>query len=471
MVIKVDIWLINHYAVPPKYYPLARQTYFAKHLMAQGHTVTIFAASTVHNSNQNLITNGERWREETVDGVRYVYIKCLGYQGNGLRRVYNICEFAWKLPSVCKNFPRPDAIVATSMPPTSCAMGIHLARRYHCRGVAEVADLWPESLVALGVAGPHNPAVIALRFLEKWIYIKSDALVFTMEGAYDYIVERGWQKNVPRNKVHYINNGVDLDTFQYNRDHFQTEDPDLDDPNTFKLVYTGSIRKANGLAQLIDCAELLRDEQQIRFLIYGSGDDLDALREICQKKKLDNIRFKGRVEKKYVPYILSKSDVTLLNYAPEVNAVYRFGNSQNKLFEYLAAGKPVLTNVKIFYNPADRRHCCFTAASVSAEDYAKAVLELYKLSPEDYKAACQGALETAEEYDFKNLTQKLLCILEGRPASAAAPCAENTIKVLRTSVRNTRWVNPSAARNQRPARLNRRRSNPAVLLLRKGAAA
>ena len=100
----MKIWLINHYAVPPKYYPLARQTYFAKHLMAMGHEVTIFAASTVHNSDMNLITDNSPWREETVDGVHYVYIKCKGYHGSGLKRVYNICEFAWKLPGVCKRF-------------------------------------------------------------------------------------------------------------------------------------------------------------------------------------------------------------------------------------------------------------------------------------------------------------------------------------------------------------------------------
>lgn len=113
----MDIWLINHYAVPPKYYPLARQTCFARYLMAMGHTVTIFAASTVHNSNMNLITDGAPWRDEVVDGVHYVYIRCMDYQGNGLKRIYNICEFAWKLPGVCRKFPRPDAIVATSMPP------------------------------------------------------------------------------------------------------------------------------------------------------------------------------------------------------------------------------------------------------------------------------------------------------------------------------------------------------------------
>lgn len=82
--------------------------------MAMGHGVKIFAASTIHNSDQSLIENGEAYGEEVVDGGSYVHIKCHGYQGSGLERVYNICEFAWKLPGVCKHFARPDAIVATS---------------------------------------------------------------------------------------------------------------------------------------------------------------------------------------------------------------------------------------------------------------------------------------------------------------------------------------------------------------------
>ena len=95
------IWLINHYAVPPQYYPLARQNYFAKNLMGLGHEVTIFAASTVHNSDQNLIEDDTPYREDVVDGVHYVLVRCRGYRGNGLSRILNMLEFARKLPSVC----------------------------------------------------------------------------------------------------------------------------------------------------------------------------------------------------------------------------------------------------------------------------------------------------------------------------------------------------------------------------------
>ena len=409
----MNIWLINHYAVPPQYYPLARQTYFAKYLMEMGHTVTIFAASTVHNSNQNLITDGAAYREETVNGVHYVYIRCHNYTGNGLSRIYNMVEFAWKLPGVCKRFPRPDAIVATSMPPVSCAAGIRIARKYGCRGVAEIADLWPESIVAYGIAGKNNPLVVLLRRLEKWIYKKADAIVFTMEGGYDYIIEQGWEKEIPRSKVFHINNGVDLALFHENMERNPLQDDDLTDPDTFKVVYTGSIRKANGLELLVDCAERLKDQPKIRFLVYGAGDDVERLRAACRDRNINNLVFKGPVDKTYVPYILSKSDLNVLNYNPDSTVIYRFGSSQNKLFEYLASGKPILSTVKIAYSILKKYNCGIEAEQPTAEGVAQGILKLYQMTPQQRLQIQENCQRAAEEYDFKQLTQKLMDVIEG----------------------------------------------------------
>ncbi|MBQ4320718.1 MAG: glycosyltransferase family 4 protein [Oscillospiraceae bacterium] len=405
----MNIWLINHYAVPPKYYPLARQTNFAKYLMAMGHTVTIFAASTVHNSDRNLITDGSRFREETVDGVHYVYIRCLDYQGSGLKRVYNICEFAWKLPGVCKKFAKPDAIVATSMPPTSCAMGIRLARKYGCRGVAEIADLWPESIVAYDIAGPKNPAVIALRWLEKWIYKKSDAVVFTMEGAYDYILEQGWENEIPRSKVFYINNGVELEQFRENAEKFRIADEDLDNADLYKVVYTGSIRKVNNLGLLLDAAKLVKNPS-VRFLVWGDGDELPALRQRLEDEGITNVIFKGRVEKKYVPYIVSRADLNLAHNTP--SELFRFGISFNKLFDYFAAGKPVLSDFPCPYNPSVRLEAGLQVEEPTARNIAEAVERFAAMSPEETARYAENARKGAEEYSFRNLTMKLLDILK-----------------------------------------------------------
>lgn len=408
----MNIWLINHYAVPPKYYPLARQTYFAKYLMAMGHTVTIFAASSVHNSDVNLITDGRKWREETVDGVHYVYIKCCDYQGNGLKRIYNICEFAWKLPGVCQQFPKPDAIVATSMPPTSCAMGVRMGRKWGCKTVAEIADLWPESIVAYDIAGPHNPAVIALRRLEKWIYKKADAVVFTMEGAYDYITEQGWEKEIPRSKVHYINNGVDLEQFDYNKEHFRVEDPDLDDPDTFKVVYTGSIRRVNNLGLLLDAAKCVKDPR-VKLLIWGDGDEREALEQRVREEHIGNVVFKGKVEKKYIPSIVSRADMNIAHNAP--SPLFRFGISFNKLFDYFAAGKPILCDFPCPYNPAVTHGAGIEVSGAQPQQIAETINDLVAASEPERQSCCANARRAAEDYDFKRLTDKLMAVIESIP--------------------------------------------------------
>lgn len=405
----MHIWLINHYAVPPQYYPLARQTYFAKNLMALGHTVTIISASTVHNSSLNLITDGTQWKRETADSIDHVYINCCEYTGNGIKRIKNMYEFAWRLPVVCRQLEKPDAIVSTSMPPMSCAAGIRLAKEYGVKGIAEIADLWPESIIAYGYAGPHNPVVLYLRRMEKWIYKNAGAIVFTMGGGYDYIKEQGWQKEIPQSKIHYINNGIDLAQFDYNRKHFTIQDEDLENKAIFKVVYTGSIRRVNNLGKLLDAARLVNNPS-IKFLIWGDGDELPKLKERVVNEKISNVVFKGRVEKKYVPYITGKANLNIVhgNGAP----LLRFGISANKLFDYLAAGAPVLCDFYANYNPIVSCNGGVCVDSGKVEDIAAAIDKISNLSTEKLAEYGKNAREGAKEFDFKKLTEKLLNVIK-----------------------------------------------------------
>ena len=404
------IWLIDHYAVPPQYYPLARQTIFAKHLMQKGHEVLIIAASTVHNSSINLIEGEEEYIEQTVDGVHYLLIRCRQYKGNGLRRFANMMEFAYKLPKICDRLPRPDAIVSCSMTLFACAEGLKLSKKYGCRKIAQITDLWPESIVVYNIAKPYHPVVVALRCLEKWIYKNADAIIFSMEGAYDYIVHRRWEKAVPREKVYYINNGVDLKDFAENRARFPADDAELLDPGVFKVVYTGSIRKANRIDLLVDAAALI-EESKIKILIWGAGEELDELREIVDRRGIRNVSFKGRVDKKKIPSILSNSDALFLD--PFDEKISRYGISSNKLFEYFASGKPILMSKLPGHNPADGYHCSITYVN-SPEDVARAIQQLFSFSEQEKEAMRTGALKAAEAYSYDVLSEKLESILEGK---------------------------------------------------------
>lgn len=401
---------MDHYAVPPQYYPLPRPSMFAKNLIKMGHEVTIIAASTVHNSDVNLITDGARVKKATDDGVPYVFIRCRGYRGNGLGRVNNILEFAAKLPGVFDTLEKPDAIVATSFDPISCWQAIRYAKKHGIRAIAQIADLWPETLVAYGVAGENNPVVRALRALEKKIYTSADAIVFTMEGAYDYIRAQGWEKAVPREKVCFINNGVDLALFEQNKKDCPSNDAELADPSLFKIVYTGSIGKSNRLDLLVDAAALLEDKS-IRILIWGSGDELENLKARVRAEGIRNVSFKGRAEKKQIPAILAGGDALFLDAFDE--RVSRYGISSNKLFEYFASGKPILMCALAGHNPAARFDCSLTYAA-TPEGVAETIRAARSLTPERREKMRQGALAAARAYSYDALSEKLNCVVEGK---------------------------------------------------------
>lgn len=117
--------------MPVKYYPLARAAAFAKYLIRAGHQVTIFAASTVHNTNPciNLINNAARYKEEFVDGIHYVYVYVPSYEGNSFKRILNMFVFPLKLTRVVYNFKKPNVILSVSATPMACVAGLKLAKK------------------------------------------------------------------------------------------------------------------------------------------------------------------------------------------------------------------------------------------------------------------------------------------------------------------------------------------------------
>lgn len=401
----MKIWLINHYAVPPQYYPLARPSLFAKNLIKMGHEVTIIAASTVHNSDKNLIDDGKKVKKFVDDGIPYVLIKCSDYQGNGIKRVINIIEFERKLPGVLNTLDKPDAIVATSFDPLSCYVGIKYGKKHGITAVAEIADLWPETLVQYSGMSPKHPIIRFLRRIEKKIYTKSDSIVFTAAGVYDYIVEQGWQNEIPKEKVSYINNGVDLELFDYNKAHFIIPDSELDNNDLFNVVYTGSIRRVNNLSGVLDVAKMINNPR-VRFLIWGDGDELPALKQRVTEEKINNVVFKGRVEKKYIPYITSRANINYAHNSP--SPFFKYGLSFNKIFDYLAAGRPILCDFPANYNPVIMGNAGVSVESADPKDIAKQIEEFVEMDSEQFNIYCVSARNTAKEYDFKILTKKLL---------------------------------------------------------------
>ena len=209
----------------------------------------------------------------------------------------------------------------------------------------------------------------------------------------------------------HISNGAVIDSFDYNSENYQIDDVDLDNCRYENIVYTGSIRKVNNLGFLLDITKLIQEQghNDIRFLIYGSGYEDEILKNRCKQESINNVIFKGRVEKKYIPYILKKANINIFHNSS--TSFDKYGQSQNKLFEYLAVGKCIIQTYTTAYSVLEKYNCRIGASIQNADEIAKIIIEVCG-DENKYKFLGENARKAAYEFDFEKLTDKLIDLIE-----------------------------------------------------------
>lgn len=413
MEIKKKIWLVNIHAMPPMFESRLRTIKYAYYLSEAGFDVTIFSSSFMHNMDKNLIEDKQSYIKKKYDKLNFVLINTIGYKKNGIARFVNLFQFHLKLYLLRNKFESPDVIVHGALPPFGNII-YFAAKKLRAKYIIEVLDLWPESFVDLGVLSKKNLFIRLSYLSEKWLYKKADKVVFSMEGGRDYIIEKKWDiysgGPIDLDKVHYINNGVDLNDFNYHLSTHKIKDQDLENDEIKKVIYIGSIRRANNLRELIDAAEILKDYSNIKFLLYGDGEDREILQNHCEQRHIVNVIFKQKwIDPQYVPYVLSKSTVNILNY--KSGSFGKYGGSQSKLFQYIASGKPICSNIKMRYCLINKYNLGIAQEFNSDDEYANAILSLVNLDNINSKRMSERAQEVVKEFDYRILTKKLIEII------------------------------------------------------------
>ena len=414
---KKRIYLFHHYAEVPSYGTSLRHWSLMHYLMDMGFEVKVFASSFVHSIHKNMMAedNENEFEECIKDGVPFVYIKTRSYS-NKICRIMNMIDYYRNLRKTIKKYPKPDLIIGTMPQPLACLCGAQVGQKNNIPFVMEVLDLWPESIVTYGGISENNPIIKCLYGLEKYLYKKAEAIIFSWEGAYDYIINKGWNDAIPKSKVHYVNIGVDLKRYAYDLENNIVRDEDLDD-NVFKIVYCGAIRPANDIEILVECAKKLKEkgfEKDIRFLIYGDGPEKGRLEQLSNKYLLDNMKFKGFINKKYIPYVLSRSNLNVLNL--KKSSTQQYGNSSNKLFEYFAAGNPVIANIEEGKYPIiSKYNCGLVIKEKKLDEYVNSILKLYNMycsDKEKFNTYRENAKKAAEVFDMAKMNEKFYGIIK-----------------------------------------------------------
>ena len=415
------VWIMNHYASHMLFDQGGRHYYFSKYLSRAGYQPVVFCANIMNNrTRERCIETEDLWTVKTAEEIRtpFVYVRARRYTGNGGQRVLNMMDFYFNVKKAAvqyaKQYGKPDVILASSVHPLTMIAGIQLAKKFGVKCVCEVRDLWPEAIVAYSSRITKTSLIARLMYAgEKWIYHKASAVIFTHEGGPDYIREHKWDQEssgpICMQKLYHINNGVDLESFEQNLRDYSYEDEDLDDNDCYKVVYTGAVRRINNLGAIVDAAKLITDPQ-IRILVFGDGDQLEPLRRRATEEGVTNLVFKGRVHKQFIPSIVSKADLNLAHW--DMKPLLRVGESANKVFEYYAAGKPVFYTVRPGYSIAEKYGGGRLTDGFEPADFAKGIQSMAAMTQQEKQEMAKNARRTAEVYDFKNHTRRLIEILE-----------------------------------------------------------
>jgi glycosyltransferase involved in cell wall biosynthesis len=399
------VWIVNQYAGSPRHGMEYRHYYLARALASCGVDPVVISGSRSHLFTAPPRVSGP-FTLQALDGVTYCWVALPPYRrAVSAARVVNMAAFALalgRLPG--RRLPRPDAILVSSPSPFPVPVAARWARRFGARLVFEVRDIWPLTLQELAGLSPRHPLAVVMQRLEDYAYRVSDGVVSVLPAADRHMVARGMDPA----KFHYLPNGIDLDA-ALPGGAAPAAVREAIRPDTFTVGFVGTLGRANVLETLIDAAGLL-DPRAFQIVVVGHGPERERLQ--ARAAGAPNVVFAGPVAKDRVPAAIGLFDACYVGYRR--SSLYRFGVSPNKLYDYMAAGRPVLFAADAANQPVEEADCGRTVPPEDPAALAEAIRSLAACTPaERVRLGANGRAYVERHHSYDRLGGELAEILVG----------------------------------------------------------
>ena len=325
------IYLHQHFCTPA----MAAGGYsyeWARRFVRHGHEVHVVAADRS--------AEGSRWRETLEDGIHIhwypvAYSNSMRYR----RRMGSFFHFAWVAGRKAVSLPG-DVVIASSTPLTIALPGAYVARKKSIPMVFEVADLWPEMPIAVG-ALRSRPAIAAARWLERFAYRHSAHIVAQSPGVKDGVVAAGY----PPEQVAVVPTCCDREYFQVSAEAGQEFRRQHDWLGSRPMVlYGGSMGHLNGVDYLARLAAIVgRRDPEICFVVVGTGAEESKVRHEAESLGVlgRNFLMLPPIPRRQMPAVLSAADIATSVF---IDLKEMWSNNASKVFDALAAGRPIAIN-------------------------------------------------------------------------------------------------------------------------------
>ncbi|MGZ4790801.1 MAG: glycosyltransferase family 4 protein [Ilumatobacteraceae bacterium] len=403
----MKILIVTHYFPPEIGAPQARLSDLARMWASSGLDVTVLTGMPNHPTG---IVPTEYRRKlrliEHVDGYRIVRTWLYATPNEGIVKK-TLGHLSFMCSSVLLGLGKvgkPDVVMVSSPTFFSIGAGWTIARLRRARLIVEVRDLWPAIFVELGVL-TNRTAIAALERLELASYRAADAVVVVSEGFRTHITARG----IPADKVHTIRNGVDIERFQPAEHPSPDARRRLGAPGDEILVlYIGAHGLSQGLGVVVEAAALIPDKR-IRFALVGEGADKANVLSRIRDLQITNMVTLDGVARDDVPGLLAAADICLV----PLRDVPLFSTFiPSKIFEYLAAGRPVVASVRGEPGEILREAGAIVVEPEQPEALAAAIVDLAADGRRRSEMSRSGREYVMKNFDRKQLAAKYAALIE-----------------------------------------------------------
>ncbi|MFC1825629.1 glycosyltransferase family 4 protein [Thermodesulfobacteriota bacterium] len=333
----MDILFITQYFPPETGAAPERSMGFAKYLNRLGHRVQVVTslpnhpASKVHPEYQ-----GKRLIWEEIEGVSVLRTYVYANPKKRLHhRLLNFISFALSCLNALRFKKKFDVMVISIPPIFMTVSAFFMARLKRIPLILDIRDLWPQVAVALDEVGDNLP-IRLIEMVMNLFYQKADQITVVTQGIRDALLKVG----VDADKIHLITNGVDHEmfypgSFEVARDVYKP----IGCESKFIVLYTGVIGIIHGGWVIAETARILKDHNDIAFVVIGDGVKKTELHEMKSKDGLENLHILEHMQPSYLlPYIQGAD----LGLSTLQNKPFCEGTIPVKIFSYMACGLPVI---------------------------------------------------------------------------------------------------------------------------------
>lgn len=295
---------------------------------------------------------------------------------------------------------KPDFIIASTPSLFTPLASYFLAKRTGAKLITEVRDIWPLTGVEEYGYSPRHPFVKLANLIEKFSYSRSAGVVGLMPRIRAHVEE----VVDPAPPVTSIGLGLD-DEVKPHQPFGLPRDP----TQAMVIGYAGTVGKSNGLQDFFEAARLLQGFEGVMFEVAGTGDQLDFFQR--QYGSLSNLKFHGRLSRIDAQNFIRNCHVAY--FASPDTRVSGFGQSLNKIVEYMYASRPILGSFSGFLTMVNEAKAGWVVPAGNAQKLAHAIKQLKDLSGPELDMIGRNGFRWITKYrSYKKLSESYLTFLE-----------------------------------------------------------